>query len=280
MNLSVRELKDLIEPSSGLISVQRQCSLINLSRSSYYYHPRDIPLSEIEIMHKIDKFHTKLPFYGSPRITAALRREGEVINHKKVERLMKQMGIFAVTPKKILSRRAKDHLVYPYLLRNLKVNRKDQVWSSDITYVPLYEDYVYLVAVIDWYSRYVLGWAVSNTLDVYFCLDALEQALISGKPEIFNTDQGSQFTSTNHTGMLIKNNIQISMDSRGRYFDNIFIERLWRSVKYEDIYLRDYQSVREVISGIDNYFYFYNYERPHQSLKYSTPAEIYLGEVH
>lgn len=280
MNLSVREKKGLIEPSIGLISLQRQCSLINLPRSSYYYHPIEIPLSEIEIMHKIDRLHTKLPFYGSPRITAALRREGEIINHKKVERLMKQMGIFAVRPKKTLSGRANDHLVYPYLLRNLKVSRKDQVWSSDITYIPLYEDYVYLVAVIDWYSRYVLSWAVSNTLDVYFCLDALEQALITGKPEIFNTDQGSQFTSSKHTGMLIKNNIQISMDSRGRYFDNIFIERLWRSVKYEDVYLRDYQSVREVISGIDNYFNFYNYERPHQSLKYSTPAEIYLGEVH
>jgi putative transposase len=231
---------------------------------------------EIELMHKIDRIYTKWPFYGSPRITAVLKRQGEIINHKRVARLMNLMGLAAIMPKKNLSRRNKEHLVYPYLLKGVKITSNDQVWSSDITYIPINSSFVYLVAIMDWFSRYVISWSVSNTLDVYFCLEALDKALRTGRPEIFNTDQGSQFTSIKHTGILENHEIKISMDSRGRVFDNIFIERLWRTLKYEDIYLKDYQSVIEVVLGIEEYFNFYNNRRPHQSLNYHTPAEIYF----
>lgn len=210
------------------------------------------------------------------RITAVLKRQGEIINHKRVARLMNLMGLAAIMPKKNLSRRNKEHLVYPYLLKGVKITSNDQVWSSDITYIPINSSFVYLVAIMDWFSRYVISWSVSNTLDVYFCLEALDKALRTGRPEIFNTDQGSQFTSIKHTGILENHEIKISMDSRGRVFDNIFIERLWRTLKYEDIYLKDYQSVIEVVLGIEEYFNFYNNRRPHQSLNYHTPAEIYF----
>ena len=277
MNLSTRELREIIDPSNKNINLSRQCSLISLPRSSWHYQPQGISLEEIEIMHKIDRIYTKYPFYGSPRITAELRREDKIVNHKRVERLMRLMGIAAIMPKKNLSKRDKDHLVYPYLLRGVQITANNQVWSTDITYIPINSSFIYLVAIMDWFSRYIISWSVSNTLDVYFCLEALDGALRTGKPEIFNTDQGSQFTSKSFTGMVIENDIQMSMDSRGRALDNIFIERLWRSLKYEDIYLKDYQSVREVILGIEEYFYFYNNQRPHQSLKYNTPAEVYCN---
>lgn len=278
MSLSTRELRDLVEPENTEISISRQCSLIELPRSSWYYHPIGISPEEIELMNKIDRIYTKWPFYGSPRITAALRRQGEIINHKRVARLMNLMGLAAIMPKKNLSRSNKEHLVYPYLLKDVKITSNDQVWSSDITYIPINSSFVYLVAIIDWFSRYVISWSVSNTLDVYFCLEALDKALRTGRPEIFNTDQGSQFTSIKYTGILENHEIKISMDSRGRVFDNIFIERLWRSLKYEDIYLKDYQSAFEVIMGIEEYFDFYNNQRPHQSLNYSTPAEVYFNK--
>jgi len=277
MNLSTSELRGLIEPSNNEISISRQCSLINLPRSSWYYQAKEIAIDDILLMHKIDRVYTRYPFYGSPRITVELKRQGEIVNHKRVERLMNIMGISAIMPKKNLSKRKKGHLIYPYLLRDVQVTQNNQVWSTDITYIPINNSFVYLVAIIDWFSRYVISWSISNTLDLYFCLEALDKALRTGKPKIFNTDQGSQFTSNKFTSMIINNDIQMSMDSRGRALDNIFIERLWRSLKYEDIYLRDYQSVSEVILGIENYFYFYNNIRPHQSLEYFTPAEVYFN---
>lgn len=190
---------------------------------------------------------------------------------------MQVMGIQALSPKKNLSKTRKDHIVYPYLLKNVKIAVQNQVWSSDITYLPIYRSFVYLVAVIDWFSRYILSWEISNSLDVYFCLEALDRALRKGKPEIFNTDQGSQFTSKIYTETITTNKIKMSMDSRGRALDNIFIERFWRSLKYEDIYLKDYQSISELRYGLKNYFNFYNNHRGHQSLNYKTPAEVYFN---
>ncbi len=251
--------------------------MIKLPRSSYYFHPLRLTEEELEIMTRIDKIYTECPFYGVRRITEELQRQGSIYNHKRIYRLMQLMGIEALMPKKNLSKGRKDNLIYPYLLKNVKVTVSNQVWSSDITYLPIYKDFSYLVAVIDWYSRYVLSWELSNSLDVYFCLDALDKALRKGKPEIFNTDQGSQFTSKNFTEKVISNKIKMSMDSRGRALDNIFIERFWRSLKYEDIYLKDYQSISELREGLKNYFDFYNYRRAHQSLKYKTPAEVYFN---
>jgi Transposase and inactivated derivatives len=232
---------------------------------------------ELEIMSRIDRIYTECPFYGIRRITEQLKRQGFAYNHKRIYRLMQVMGIEALRPKKNLSKAVKENLIYPYLLRNVKITGSNQVWSSDITYLPIYKDFAYLVAVIDWFSRYILSWELSNSLDVYFCLTALDRALGHGKPGIFNTDQGSQFTSKVFTGTVTQNKIQMSMDSRGRALDNIFIERFWRSLKYEDIYLKDYQSIPELREGLKNYFDFYNNRRGHQSLGYKTPAEVYFN---
>jgi putative transposase len=248
-----------------------------LSRSSYYYHPLGISEEELEIMKKIDQIYTDCPFYGVRKITAELRKTGNRYNHKRIWRLMQIMGIQGLSPKKNLSKPSKDHLIYPYLLRGVKITSKNQVWSSDITYLPLYKGFAYLVAIIDWFSRYVISWEISNSLDIYFCLEALDKAFREGKPKIFNTDQGSQFTSKDYTQRVIKNEVKMSMDSKGRALDNIFIERLWRSLKYEDIYLKDYRSFIELREGLENYFAFYNYRRLHQSLDYKTPAEIYFN---
>jgi len=260
-----------------LITIGKQCSLINLSRSTYYYTPIGITAEEIEIMKAIDKIYTKYPFYGVGKITECFRKAGNYYNHKRISRLMHIMGIQALRPKKSLSKRNINHVVYPYLLRGVSITENNQVWSTDITYLPLYKGFAYLVAVIDWYSRYILSWEISNSLDVYFCLEALEKSLKVGKPQIFNTDQGSQFTSNAFTQMVTKNGIKLSMDGRGRALDNIFIERFWRSLKYEDVYLKDYQSVSELRTGLTDYFYFYNNERFHQSLNYKTPAEVYFN---
>lgn len=234
---------------------------------------------ELEIMKRIDKIYTDCPFYGVRRITEELKRQGNNYNHKRIWRLMRLMGIQAIYPKRNLSKQNKEHLVYPYLLKGVKISVNNQVWSSDITYLPLYQDFIYLVAVIDWFSRFLLSWEISNRLDVHFCLAALDKALRQGKPQIFNTDQGSQFTSISFTEKVINNKIQMSMDSKGRALDNIFIERFWRSLKYEDIYLRDYQTVYELEKGLDEYFKFYNFRRPHQALGYKTPAEVYLKNI-
>ena len=227
-------------------------------------------------MRLIDEKYTRHPFYGSPRMTHWLNSQGKKVNHKRVERLMRKMGLMATVPGPHTSRPHPEHNTYPYLLRNLDINRVDQVWAADITYIRMAKGFMYLVAIMDWFSRYVLSWRLSNSLDVYFCLEALEEALSISKPEIFNTDQGSQFTSPKHTDRLKDAQINISMDGRGRFQDNIFIERLWRSVKYEEVYLKNYSDGRDAFENLKNYFLFYNQERPHDSLGKMTPEHAYL----
>lgn len=225
----------------------------------------------------IDRQYIKTPVYGSRRMAGQLRLEGYCVNRKRIRRLMRQMGLQAIYPKPRLSLPCKGHKIYPYLLRNVSVERINQVWSSDITYIPMRRGFMYLTVVMDWHSRYVLSWGLSNTLDSGFCLEALDEALIAGRPETFNTDQGPQYTSTAFTGRLKDNDIKISMDGRGRALDNVFVERLWRSVKYEDIYLKEYQSVPELKRGLEHYFCHYNNERPHQGLNGITPAMAYFN---
>lgn len=229
-------------------------------------------------MRLLDEQYLRTPFYGWPRMTQALRRQGNAVNHKRVQRLMQKMGLQAIYPSPKTSAAARGPRVYPYLLRGLVVTSPNQVWCTDITYVPMRGGFMYLVAVMDWFSRYVLAWRISNTLDGYFCVESLRQALGHGKPEIFNTDQGAQFTSEVFTGCLESAGIRISMEGRGRALDNIFVERLWRTVKYEDLYLKEYATVPHLEDGLENYFQFYNHERPHQSLGYQTPAEVHFPE--
>ena len=228
-------------------------------------------------MRLIDEQYLRTPFYGWPRMMAYLRQLGHVVNHKRVQRLMHTMGLQAIYPKPRTSQAAKEHKVYPYLLRNLAIIRPNQVWSTDITYVPMPRGFMYLVAIIDWFSRYVLAWKLSNTLDGQFCLDAWDQALQIGSPEIMNSDQGSQFTAHVFTQRVEKAGARVSMDGRGRALDNIFVERLWRSVKYENIYLKDYQTVAALQAGLHDYFLFYNTVRLHQSLDYGTPAKVHFA---
>jgi len=256
--------------------MRRQCELVGLNRSSLYYEAAPESALNLKLMRLMDEQYLQTPFYGWRRMTAWLQRQGHEVNHKRVRRLLLKMGLQAVYPKPQTSKMGQGHKIYPYLLRNLTIERPNQVWSTDITFVPMPHGFMYLAAIMDWYSRYVLAWQLSNTLDTDFCLLALEQALKSGKPEIFNTDQGSQFTSHQFTGRLEKDNIRISMDGRGRALDNIFIERLWRTVKYEDIYLKAYPSAPELHLGLLDYFHFYNHERPHQSLNYLTPTEVHF----
>ena len=267
----------MVEPDHAQLSVRRQCELLGLPRASYYYEPAGESEFNLRLMRLMDEQYLKTPFYGWPRMTAFLRRQGYMVNHKRVQRLMQLMGIQAIYPKPRTSVADQGHRIYPYLLRNLAITHPNQVWSADITYVPMQHGFMYLVAIMDWFSRYVLSWELSNTLDGRFCLDALHQALQRGRPEIFNTDQGVQFTALAFTSCLEEAQIRISMDGRGRALDNIFTERLWRSVKYEDIYLKDYALVPDLYAGLDSYFRFYNDERPHQSLNYRTPAEVHFG---
>lgn len=259
------------------MSVRRQCELLGLSRSSLYYQPGGGTAEDLRLMRKIDEQYTACPFYGSRRMTAWLTDQGEEVNRKRVQRLMRIMGLEAIYPRPRLSLAGKGHRIYPYLLRGVTVERADQVWSADITYVPLLSGFMYLAAVIDWFSRYVVAWRLSNTLDGSFCLEMLEEALRSGKPEVFNTDQGVQFTAAAFTGCLEAAGVAVSMDGRGRALDNVFVERLWKSVKYEDIYIRGYEAVPELHQGLGRYFTFYNHERLHQSLGYQTPAAVYRG---
>lgn len=231
-------------------------------------------------MKAIDKEYTRRPFYGYRKMTNRLQEQhGYKVNRKRVARLMRKMGLLAVCPRPKTSIPDQQHKKYPYLLRNMVIKHPDQVWSTDITYVPMPRGFMYLTAVIDWYSRFVIAWQLSNTLEAEFCVATLKMALRHNKPEIFNTDQGAQFTANTFVSVLEENQIRISMDGRRRAFDNIFVERLWRTVKYEDIYIKDYASVPELYSGLNDYFKFYNYERPHQSLKYQTPAKVYFGGV-
>jgi putative transposase len=255
--------------------LRRQAELVGLNRANYYYQPAPESELNLKLMRLIDEQYLKTPFYGYPRLTVHLRRVGYPVNPKRIARLMRLMGLQAVGPKPNTSQPRQDHKIYPYLLRDVEISQADQVWCADITYVPLRQGFMYLVAIMDWYSRYVLAWEISNTLETTFCLTALERALQAAKPEIFNTDQGAQFTAHAFTGCLEQADIHISMDGRGRVFDNIFIERLWRSVKYEHLYLNDYETGLDLVAGLATYFDFYNHERPHQSLGYQTPAQSY-----
>jgi putative transposase len=249
--------------------------LLDISRSGLYYQPVGISEDDLTLMKLIDRQYLATPFYGARKIAAWLKSQGRRVNRKRVQRLMRQMGLKAIYRRPRTSVPAKGHTVYPYLLRGMKITRPNQVWAADITYIPMARGFLYLVAIIDWYSRYVLSWKLSNTLDADFCVEALEEALKKGKPEIFNTDQGAQFTGEAFTGLLKQHGIRISMDGKGGYNDNLFIERLWRTVKYEEIYLKAYQDGRDARIGLGNYFRFYNTERPHQTHGYRTPAEVY-----
>jgi len=265
-----------VESEHPEISVRRQCELLGVNRSGLYYRPAGESKENLMLMRLIDEEYTRHPFFGSRRMEAWLCGQGHEVNRKRVSRLMRVMGIEAVYPKPKLSQPGEGHKIYPYLLKGVAVTRVNQVWSTDITYIRMAAGFVYLVAVMDWYSRFVLSWALSLTMELGFCVEALQRALRRGRPEIFNNDQGSQFTSEQFTGELERRGITISMDGRGRCFDNIFIERLWRSLKYEEVYLREYASVPEARTGIGNWFQFYNQERLHQSLDYRTPAGLYL----
>lgn len=255
----------MIERGLRSISIRRQCELIGLNRSTLYHVPATASASNLQLMRLIDEQYTQTPFYGWPRMTAHLRRLGLPVNHTRVQRLMRTMGLQALDPKPRTSAVAQDHKISPYLLGAVVVRRPTQVWSADITYVRMTKGLMYLVASIDWWSRYVLSWQLSNTLDSPFCLAALDQALGRGGPEMFHTDQGVQFTSLAFTSRLEQAGIAISMDGRGRALDNIFVERLWRTVKYEDLYLKDYATVPTLQAGLEHYFMFYNQARPHQS---------------
>jgi putative transposase len=257
--------------------VRRQCQLLGLSRSSFYYEPATESEENLRLMGLIDRKYTEHPFYGSRRMAVWLNRDQrQEVNRKRVQRLMRLMGLEAIYPKPNLSA-GRKHKVYPYLLRDVAIERADQVWSTDITYVGLPGGFMYLTAVIDWYSRYVLSWELSNTLDGSFCLEALEAALGGGRPEVFNTDQGVQFTAKAFTSRLEDAGVRVSMDGRGRCLDNVFVERLWRSVKYEDVFIRGYESVPRLRAGLAAYFRFYNEQRRHQSLGYRTPQAVYRG---
>jgi putative transposase len=259
------------------LSVVRQCALVGLARSSYYYERMVTESAEnLELMRLIDELYLRRPFYGSPRITDWLRDLGWQVNEKRVARLMRLMGLQAVVPGPHTSRPHPEHRVYPYLLRGLAIVAPDEVWCADITYIPMYRGFLYLVAVMDWFSRYVLAWELSNTLESGFCVVALNQALGRGRPGIFNTDQGAQFTSEDFTGSLEASGVRVSMDGRGRVMDNLFVERLWRTVKYEEVYLRDYADGIAARSGLAEYFHFYNTERRHQSLGRRTPEAVYF----
>jgi putative transposase len=266
-----------VEVAHPEISLGRQCELLGLARSSLYYQQRGESERNLKLLRLLDEQYTRTPFYGVPRMTAWLGTQGEAVNEKRVRRLLRVLGLQAIYPKPRLSDAAPGHKIYPYLLRNVAITRVNQVWSTDITYIRLRQGFIYLVAVIDWFSRYVLSWEVSVTMESSFCVAALDWALRTGRPEIFNTDQGSQFTSQEFTGRLLAQGIAISMDGRGRALDNIFIERLWRSVKYEEVYLNDYEGALAAVSGLGGYFRFYNHERLHQSLGYRTPAVVYHG---
>jgi putative transposase len=274
--MTIGEKRSRIDPEHRAVAVSRQCELLGLPRSSYYREPGSESEENLELMRLIDEEYMRHPFYGTRKMCGYLRRQGYKANRKRIQRLMRKMGIESIAPKPNTSSPRKEHKVYPYLLRGMDINRPDQVWCSDITYIRLSGGFVYLTAVMDWYSRYVLSWEISVTMDDEFCVNALTSALRRHDvPEIFNTDQGSQYTGNGFTGVLKEHGIRISMDGKGRAMDNIFIERLWRSVKYEEVYLKEYSNVKELIESLKRYFEFYNFERPHQTLDGKTPAEVY-----
>lgn len=266
----------MVERENSELSLVAQCELLDLNRSGLYYVPRRVDERELRLKRRIDEIYTAYPFYGVRKITAQLRDEGQIINHKAVARHMREMGLRAIYPGPNLSKRAQQHTVYPYLLRGLKIEHPNQVWGVDITYIRLRTGWLYLFAVLDWYSRFVVAWALDLTLEIGFVLDTMKNALAVTTPTICNSDQGSHFTSSQYTTLLRDAHVRISMDGKGRALDNIFTERLWRTVKYEEVYLKDYASPREARTGLNQYLDFYNYRRLHQALDYQTPASIYF----
>lgn len=267
----------MIDPGHPALSVARQCGLIGLSRSSFYYRPVNDNRSDLALMELIDRQFLETPCYGSRRMTAVLRRAGHAVNRKRVRRLMGVMDLQVIWQKPNTSKAHPAHKVYPYLLRELVIDRPNQVWATDITFIPMPRGFLYLVAIMDWFSRKVLSWRLSNTMEADFCIEALEEALSRyGKPEIFNSDQGSQFTSAAFTGVLTDAGVKISMDGKGRCIDNVFVERLWRSLKYEDVYLRAYDTGSAARAGIGAWLAAYNTQRPHQALDYQTPDAVYF----
>ena len=272
-------LRQLIDGNVADLSIRRQCELLGLSRSTLYYEAAKETEANLCLMRLIDEQYLDTPFYGSRRMMVWLEHAGHAVNRKRVQRLMRLMGLEAIYPKPKLSAANAEHRKFPYLLRDLAVNRVDQVWATDITYVPMPRGFMYLVAVIDWHSRYVLSWRLSNSLESSFCVEALEAALQFGRPEIFNSDQGVQFTSRAFTECLERAGVSISMDGRGRALDNVFVERLWWSVKHEHVYRHDHQTVASLYRGLDTYLKFFNGSRRHQSLEYQTPWDVYRGKV-
>ena len=267
--------RGLIEAGNGRISIARQCELLGLNRSTLYYHGRPVRDEDLELLRRLDEQYTETPFYGYRRMTVYLRGLGFGVNRKRVLRLMKVLGLEAIYPKPNLSKPNKQHLIYPYLLRGREITESNKVWATDITYIRLGGGFIYLLVIMDWHSRYVIDFEVSNSLESAVFVETLKRAIATGKPEIFNSDQGSQFTALEWIKVLKENEIQISMDGRGRCFDNIFVERLWRTVKQEEVYLNEYQDVWQAEDCLRKYFEFYNHRRPHQSLGYKTPAEVY-----
>lgn len=272
---STAERRAWVAPGDDRLSISEQCVLLELPRSTYYHAGQGESKENLRLMRRIDEQYLKTPFYGSRSMTQWLIRKGFDVNRKRIRRLMQVMRLEAIYPRMRTSDPHPGHRIYPYLLRNLMIDRCDHVWSTDITYIPLKQGFMYLTAVLDWHSRYVLAWELSNTLDGAFCISTLKRALAQGQPEIFNTDQGAQFTSQAFTEVLLASGIAISMDGRGRALDNVFVERLWRTVKYEDIYLRNYESASDLEAGLKKYFRFYCRERGHSSLDYQTPWEVY-----
>ena len=275
--MSVEQRRAAVDCQHPLLSVVRQCKLLDVNRSSLYYQPVEVSEEELTLMKLIDRQYLATPFYGARKIAAWLKSQGYTVNRKRVRRLMQVMGLKAIYRRPRTSKPAPGNKIYPYLLSSMEITRPNQVWAADITYIPMARGFLYLVAIIDWYSRYVLSWRLSNTMDAGFCAEALEEALRKGRPDIFNTDQGAQFTGEAFTGLLQQHGVRISMDGKGRYSDNLFIERLWRTVKYEEVYLKAYQDGRDAKAGISNYVRFYNTERPHQALGYRTPAEVFTS---
>ena len=274
--MSAPDRRAMVERPGVDLSVRRQCALLNLARSGVYRPKPVIGAGDLALMRRIDELHLQLPFYGSRRMAFELNKEGRRVNRKRVQRLMRVMGIEALVPRPGTSKPAPGHKIYPYLLRGLAIAEPNHVWAADITYIPMARGFLYLVAIIDWVSRAVLAWRLSNTIDSRFCVEALQEALERyGKPKIFNTDQGAQFTSAAFTDKLEKPGVAISMDGRGRFMDNIFIERLWRSIKYEEVHLKAYADGREARAGIGSWMTFYNFRRPHQAMNNQTPMAVW-----
>ena len=277
--MSRERRRGMVDRRHPALSTVRQCALLSISKSSLNYRRKGTCPENLAVMKAMDQQYLSTPFYGSRRMRVWLGRQGHTVNRKRVQRLMRTMGLRAIYRRPRTSQPGPGHKVYPYLLGGMEITRPNQVWAADITYIPMAKGFLYLVAIMDWYTRYVVAWRLSNTLDAAFCVEVLDEALRKGKPEVFNTDQGSQFTGEGFTGLLERSGVKISMDGKGRYADNILLERLWRTVKYEEVYLKAYSGGREAKAGLDAYFHFYNNQRPHQALGYRTPTEVFNGDL-